>query len=45
VGVVGISDLVVVATPDAILVVPKNRAQDVRQIVEALKGAGRTKLI
>ena len=35
VGVVGVSDLVVVATPDAILVVPKDRAQDVRQIVEA----------
>ena len=45
VAVVGISDLVVIATPDAILVVPKNRAQDVRQIVEALKDAGRTNLI
>lgn len=45
VGVVGISDLVVIATPDAILVVPKSRAQDVREIVAALKDTGRTNLI
>jgi mannose-1-phosphate guanylyltransferase len=33
---VGISDMVVVKSGDAILVIPKSRAQDVRKIVEAL---------
>lgn len=37
----GVEDLVVVATADAILVMPKNRAQDVRTIVDALKTRGR----
>ncbi len=37
VGVVGVKDLVVVATPDAVLVVPKDRAQDAKKIVEELK--------
>jgi mannose-1-phosphate guanylyltransferase len=45
VGVVGVHDLVVVATRDAILVIPKDRAQDVRQIVEAAKQAGRHDLL
>ena len=45
IGVVGVSDLVVVATRDAVLVVPKGRAQDVRLITEALKAAGRTELL
>ncbi|HEY5088883.1 MAG TPA: mannose-1-phosphate guanylyltransferase [Polyangia bacterium] len=45
VGVVGVHDLVVVATRDAILVIPKDRAQDVRQIVEAAKKAGRHDLL
>jgi mannose-1-phosphate guanylyltransferase len=45
VGVVGVSDLVVIATRDAILVVPKDKAQDVRKIVEAAKQAGRTDLL
>jgi mannose-1-phosphate guanylyltransferase/mannose-1-phosphate guanylyltransferase/mannose-6-phosphate isomerase len=37
----GVTDLVVVATADAILVMPKDRAQDVRTIVDALKTRGR----
>lgn len=37
----GVQDLVVVATADAILVMPKDRAQDVRTIVDALKTRGR----
>ena len=37
VGVLGVDDLVVVATADAVLVIPKHRAQDVRQLVEAAK--------
>jgi len=38
--VVGVDDLVVVATPDAVLVVPKNEAQRVRDVVEALRAKG-----
>lgn len=37
VGLVGVSDLLVVDTPDALLVARRDRAQDVRQIVEHLK--------
>lgn len=37
----GVEDLVVVATTDAVLVMPKDRAQDVRTIVDALKTRGR----
>lgn len=37
VAVVGASDLVIVDTPDALLVVPRERAQDVRAIVDELK--------
>jgi mannose-1-phosphate guanylyltransferase len=41
---VGVSDLVVVETDDAVLVIPRDRAQDVREVVKALKdrGDGRT---
>ena len=45
VGVYGVSDLVIVATPDAILVVPKSRAQEVRRIVDAAAAAGRKDLL
>ncbi len=38
--VVGVNDLVVVETDDALLVVPRDRAQDVRAAVEALKSRG-----
>jgi len=37
VALVGVQDLVVVDTPDALLVCPKERAQDVRLIVEELR--------
>jgi mannose-1-phosphate guanylyltransferase len=39
----GVSDLVIVASGDAILVVPKARAQDVRAVIDALnlRGLGR----
>lgn len=40
VGVVGVEDLVIVATEDAVLVLHKNRAQDVRKVVAALKERG-----
>jgi mannose-1-phosphate guanylyltransferase len=40
VAAVGVSDLVIVKSGDAILVIPKARAQDVRQIIDALKSRG-----
>ena len=45
VGVLGVRDLVVIATRDAVLVIPKDRAQDVRRIVEAAKQSGRDDLL
>ena len=45
VGAVGVSGLVVAATADAVLVIPRERAQDVRTVVEALKAAKRGKLL
>lgn len=39
---VGVSDLVVVETADAILVAHKDKTQDVKKIVDALKKLGRT---
>jgi len=41
VGLVGINNIVVVETPDAILVADKERSQDVKKIVERLKTDGR----
>jgi len=38
VALLGLRDVVVVDTPDALLVMPRERAQDVRAIVDALKG-------
>jgi mannose-1-phosphate guanylyltransferase len=40
VAVIGAQELVVVVAEDAVLVVPKTRAQDVRRIVTALKARG-----
>jgi mannose-1-phosphate guanylyltransferase len=37
---VGVSDLVLVETDDAILVIPRDRAQDVRRVVEELQKRG-----
>jgi len=42
VAALGIEDLVVVATADAVLVTPRHRSQDVKRIVEKLKAAGRS---
>jgi mannose-1-phosphate guanylyltransferase/mannose-6-phosphate isomerase len=38
---IGLKDMVVVDTPDATLVTPKKRAQEVRKIVEVLRRSGR----
>jgi mannose-1-phosphate guanylyltransferase/mannose-6-phosphate isomerase len=40
VATIGLSDMVVVDTPDATLICPKNRSQDVKKIVEILKQQG-----
>ncbi len=40
VALVGVSDLVVVDTEDALLVVPRERAQEVKNVVAALKARG-----
>lgn len=40
VATLGVKDLIVVDTSDATLVLPKDRVQDVRQIVDALKAMG-----
>jgi mannose-1-phosphate guanylyltransferase len=45
VAVLGADDLVVVATRDAVLVTRKDRAQDVRTVVDALSAAGRKELL
>jgi mannose-1-phosphate guanylyltransferase/mannose-6-phosphate isomerase len=37
IGAVGLKDMIVVDTPDALLVCPKDRAQDVKQLVTQLK--------
>jgi len=39
--VVGVDDLVVVSTTDAVLVIPRDRAQQVRELVETLKAQKR----
>jgi mannose-1-phosphate guanylyltransferase/mannose-6-phosphate isomerase len=42
VAAVGLEDLIVVETADAVLVLPRSRAQDVKKIVERLKSQGRS---
>lgn len=45
VAVIGLPDVVVVDTPDAVLVTTRARAQEVKAVVEALQRSGRTDLI
>jgi len=45
VALVGVQDLIVVETPEAVLVLPKDRAQDVKKLVEWLKHKGREDLL
>ena len=45
VAVIGVSDLVVVDTEDALLVCPKSRAQDVKKVVELLHRTGKTQYL
>jgi mannose-1-phosphate guanylyltransferase/mannose-6-phosphate isomerase len=44
IAVVGVDDVVVIDTPDALLVTTRDRAQDVKQIVDRLKAEGRKEL-
>ncbi len=41
VALVGVEDLIVVSTDDAVMVTPKNRDQEIKQIVDRLKREGR----
>jgi mannose-1-phosphate guanylyltransferase len=41
----GVSDLVVVQTGDAVLVCPKDRAEDLKELIQAMRHAGRTDLL
>src|SRR5205085_72807 len=45
VAVVGLDDVVVVDTPDALLVMSRERAQDVKAVVDGLRAEGRTDLL
>ena len=40
----GVSDLIVVATSDAVMILPRGSSQDVKKIVEALKAQGHATL-
>lgn len=42
---VGLRDMVVVETPDAVMVAPRSRAQDVRRLVTRLNEAGRSEAL
>ncbi|WP_422444794.1 mannose-1-phosphate guanylyltransferase [Thermoanaerobacterium sp. DL9XJH110] len=45
VAAVGLEDMIVVETSDALLVCPKKKAQDVKKVVEKLKKMGREELL
>jgi mannose-1-phosphate guanylyltransferase len=45
VAAIGLEDMIIVDTEDALLVCPRSRAQDVRKVVEALKRARKTRYL
>jgi mannose-1-phosphate guanylyltransferase len=45
VGLIGMKDLIVVDTPDALLICPRERAQEVKKIVEMLEAQGKLELL
>jgi mannose-1-phosphate guanylyltransferase len=45
VATIGLHDMIVIETGDAVLVCPKDRAQDVKQIVDELKKQGKTQYL
>ena len=42
---IGLEDLIIVDTEDAVLVCPRSRAQDVKAVVDALRRAGKTRYL
>jgi mannose-1-phosphate guanylyltransferase/mannose-6-phosphate isomerase len=42
---IGLDDMIIVDTEDALLVCPRSRAQDVRKVVDALRRAGKTRFL
>jgi mannose-1-phosphate guanylyltransferase len=42
---IGLEDMIIIDTEDALLVCPRSRAQDVRKVVEALKRARKTRYL
>jgi mannose-1-phosphate guanylyltransferase len=42
---IGLRDMAIIDTPDALLICPLDRAQDVKAIVDALKQAGREEML
>ncbi len=45
VAAIGVSDLIIIATGDAVLIAPKSRAQDVKKIIDDLKARKRDDLL
>lgn len=45
VAAIGLEDMIIVDSDDAVLVVPRSRAQDVRKVVEALKRSRKTRYL
>jgi mannose-1-phosphate guanylyltransferase len=45
VATIGLHDMIIIDTGDAVLVCPKDRAQDVKQIVDDLKKSGKTEYL
>jgi mannose-1-phosphate guanylyltransferase/mannose-6-phosphate isomerase len=45
VAAIGVQDMIIVDTEDALLIVPRSRAQDVRKVVDALKRAHKTRYL
>ena len=41
IGLIGINDMIIIDTPEILLVVPKERSQDVKKLVERLKEEGK----
>ena len=42
---IGLDDMIIVDTEDALLVCPRSRAQDVRKVVDALRRAGKSRFL
>lgn len=45
VAAIGLEDMIIVDTEDALLVCPRSRAQDVRKVVDALRRAGKSRYL